>query len=100
MAHFHRTERGTPWLKITCQELSDYSENSRPICDECLTSLIGCDEVVLIPIFNEAFCPKCGKERLARAHRYPEDIPIEERRAQFYKDYFKIREEEEAIANV
>lgn len=100
MAEFHRTENGTPWLKITHQELSDYSDNSRPICDECLTSLIGCDEVVLIPIFNEAFCPKCGRERLSRAHRYPEDIPIEESRTQFYKRYFKIRKEGETNANV
>lgn len=93
MAEFHRTLGGTPWLKITCQELSEYSENERPICDECLKSLVGCDEIVLLPILNEAYCPECGKERLARVHRYPEDIPIEERRAQFYKDYFKIREE-------
>lgn len=93
MAEFHRTERGTPWLKITWMELCEYSDNACPICDECLTSLVGCDEIVLILIFNEAFCPKCGKERLARTRRYSEDIPIEEHRAQFYKDYFKIREE-------
>lgn len=93
MAEFYRTLGGTPWLKITCQELSEYSENERPICDECLKSLVGCDEIVLLPILNEAYCPECGKERLARVRRYPEDIPIEERRAQFYKDYFKIREE-------
>lgn len=93
MAEFHRTKAGTPYLKITWLELAKYSENACPICDECLTSLIGCNEVVLLPILNEAYCPKCGKARLARVHRYPEDIPFEERRAQFYKDYFKIREE-------
>ena len=93
MAEFHRTLAGTPWLKITCQELSEYSENERPICDECLRSLVGCDEIILLPILDEAYCPKCGEERLARVHRYPEDIPIEESRAQFYKRYFKIREE-------
>ena len=82
MAEFHRTETGTPYLTITWLELAEYSENNRPICDECLTSLIGCNEVVLLPILNEAYCTRC-----------PGDIPIEERRAQFYKDYFKIREE-------
>lgn len=93
MAEFHRTEAGTPYLKITWMELAGYSENNRPICDECLTSLIGCNEVVLLPILNEAYCPKCGNARLARVQRYPGDIPVEERRAQFYKDYFKIGEE-------
>ena len=93
MAEFHRTETGTPYLTITWLELAEYSENARPICDECLTSLIGCNEVVLLPILNEAYCTKCGKARLAHSHRCPGDIPIEERRAQFYKDYFKIREE-------
>lgn len=92
MAEFYRTNAGTPWLKITQKELTEYSDNDRPICDECLTSLIGCDEIVLLPILNEAYCPKCGKGRLSRVHRYPEDIPFEERRAQFYKNYFKIKE--------
>ena len=93
MAEFHRTEAGTPYLKITWLELARYLRDDRPICDECLTSLIGCNEVVLLPILNEAYCPRCSKARLARVYRYPEDIPIEERCAQFYKDYFKIREE-------
>jgi hypothetical protein len=93
MARFHRDEKGTPWFEITWRELALYSDNFHPICDECLKSLIGCDEVVLVPIFNEAFCPECGKARLARIHRYPEDLPVEERRTQFYSKYFGIQEE-------
>ena len=92
MARFHREANGTPWLEITCQELMDYSDNPRPICDECLKSLAGCNNIVLIPILNEAFCPEHGREALARIHRYPEDLPIEERRTQFYLDYFGIQE--------
>ena len=93
MASLHRTENGTPWLEITWLELADYSNNPRPICDECLESLIGCEAVTLVPILNEAFCPKCRDARLKRLRRYPEDIPIEERRTQFYANHFGIREE-------
>lgn len=93
MAKFHRTENGTAWLEITCEELSGYSGMDRPICDECLRSLVGCKNIALVPILNEAFCPRCSTERLARIRRYPEDRPIEERREQFWKNYFGIREE-------
>lgn len=68
MAKFHRTENGTAWLEITFEELTGYSGMDRPICDECLRSL-------------------------ASIRKYPEDRPIEERREQFWKDYFGIREE-------
>lgn len=38
MAKLHHTENGTPWLEITCEELSGYSRMERPVCDECLKS--------------------------------------------------------------
>jgi hypothetical protein len=92
MAEFHRAANGAGWLKITWLELAVYSENAKPICDECLKSLIGCDEVVLLPILNEAYCPVCGPERIARLHRYPEDRATEKRREQFWINYFEIKE--------
>lgn len=93
MATLHRAENGTPWLKITYKELSGYSGMDRPICDECLTSLVGVNDIVLIPILNEAFCPSCGKVRLSEIRRYPEDRPIEERRTEFYLKWFGLSEE-------
>ena len=92
MAKFYRTENGIGWLKITWLELVEYSENSRPICDECLNSLVGVDDVALIPILNQAYCPECGKKVLGRMRRYPEDKQIEDRREQFWLDYFGFKE--------
>lgn len=93
MALFHRDDKGTPWFEITWRELALYSDKFHPICDECLKSLVGCDKVVLVPIFNEAFCPSCGKKRLAQVHRCLEDLRIEERRTAFYMKYFGLRKE-------
>lgn len=90
MAEFNRAANGAAWLKITWLELAQYSDNPTPICDECLKSLIGCNDVVLLPILNEAYCPECGEKVLARLHRYPEDRHIEERREQFWLNYFGI----------
>lgn len=92
MAQFHRTDSGLPWLEITCEELSGYSGMDRPICDECLKSLAGCQHIVLIPILNEAYCPEHGQETLSRIKRYPEDRPIEERRVRFWLNYFGLQE--------
>jgi len=92
MALFFRTERGVAYLKITLQELIDYSDNSAPACDNCLDLLKETEEVVLIPLLNEAFCPKCAKERLAQVVRYPEDAHIERRRELFWRNWFGITE--------
>ena len=90
MATFHRTENGIGYFKITCEELVDYSDNLFPICDNCLESLIGCSEIILIAILNQAYCPQCGKHTLSCCRNYPEDRPIAERRELFYKKYFDI----------
>ena len=77
MGKYHRTKDGTAWLEITWLDLMAYSGNPCPICDECGKDLIGCDNIMLIPILNEAFCPKCGQAKLSSLHSYPEDRPIE-----------------------
>lgn len=90
MAKLHHTENGSPWLEITCEELTGYSGSEHPICDECLKSLVGVDNITLIPILNEAFCPECAPKRLADLRRYPEDWEVEERRVKFWLNYFGI----------
>lgn len=92
MAEFLRNEKGIAYLKITWLDLVKYSENISPVCDECLTSLIGNNDVMLIPILNEAYCPKCGAKVLDRLNKYPEDVAIEESREQFWLKYFNIKE--------
>lgn len=88
MALLRYAENGTPWFNITFRELIEYSGNAYPICDDCITSLIGCNDIVLIPILNEAYCPKCGKDKLSAIRRYAADAPAEKRRMQYYLDYF------------
>jgi len=96
MAKFYRHKNGLGWLKITWIELIRYSKNMRPICDECLKDLIGFNNIVLIPILNQAYCPECGKKVLARLQNYPEDRPIAKRREDFYQNYFGIKEDRPA----
>ena len=98
MAKYHKTKDGTSWLEITWLDLMAYSNNPCPICDECGKDLIGCDNIVLIPILNEAFCPECGKAKLSALHRYPEDRPVEERREQFWTHYFGMKKKKKKTA--
>lgn len=90
MAKLHHTENGSPWLEITCGELAGYSGSERPICDECLKSLVGVDNIALVPILNEAFCPECAPKRLSGLRRYLGDRAVEERRTRFWLNYFGI----------
>lgn len=92
MATFNRNEKGIAWLKITWVELLHYSGNPSPICDECLQSLAGKRDIVLLPILNEAYCSECGAKVLARLVDYPEDRPLARRREQFWLNYFGLKE--------
>ncbi len=89
MAKFRHSENRTPWFSITARELIEYSGNDYPICDDCMSSLLECGDIVLIPVLNEAFCPKCGQIKLAQLGRYPEDAAVEQRRTEMFLDYFR-----------
>lgn len=92
MAKFYRAENGVGWLKITWTELVKYSENAFPICDDCLKDIIGYDDIVLIPLLNQAYCPECGKKVLKRMVNYPEDRPYAKNKEQFWLDYFGLED--------
>ena len=62
MAKFLRTTNGTAYIKLTWLELAKYSQNMHPVCDDCLKDVIGYENLILIPILNEAFCSECGKK--------------------------------------
>lgn len=92
MVKFERDEKGIGFLTMDTMELIKYCRLIDPICDECLTNLHFKKDIILIPIYNEAFCNKCGKERLARTKDYPEDRPIRYNREQFYINFYGIKE--------
>ena len=92
MAKFYENEKGIGYFYITDTELMDYSDIENPVCDNCLESVVGNKNLMLIPIYNEVFCEKCAANRLARVIDYPEDRPIRHRYEKFYKNHFKITE--------
>lgn len=92
MANFYRNENGIGWLKITWIELVKYSENVRPVCDDCLKDLIGNVDIILLPILNQAYCSECGKKVLERIVDYPEDRPYREAKEKFWLDYFGLED--------
>lgn len=52
------------------------------VCDECNTASI---DGYLVPVLNHYMCPSCYKEWNERAVFYPEDVPHEERVAEYYE---------------
>ncbi|MEG3041582.1 MAG: hypothetical protein RR891_06225 [Clostridium sp.] len=93
MANFFRNNIGIGYLKISFMEIVKYSHNGFPICDECSKDLIGYEDIILIPILNQAYCSECGKSVLKRIKDYPEDRDCRRHREEFWKSYFNIKEE-------
>lgn len=80
-----KTKNGIDYIEgLPFMTLIKITGNGFPICDECLKDLIGYNDLILIPILNEVYCKKCGKERLKEIKGYPEDMPIQERRTEYY----------------
>lgn len=52
------------------------------VCDECNTASM---RGFLIPVLNHYMCPHCYKEWDERAVYYEEDIPHEQRVAEYYE---------------
>ncbi len=93
MADFLRNEKGIGYLTLSLKELKEYNE-LYCVCDECLKELTDTDKIVLLPILNEAYCCKCGTEKINRIIDYPEDRPIRKKREDFYKSFYEIEERE------
>lgn len=92
MAEFHRNEHGIGYLILTHEELVSYSQIESPVCDECIRRLRPEEPIMLIPYANEAYCMDCGEYRLEDMIPYPADRPIQEKREQFFKDFYGIEE--------
>lgn len=70
-------------LKVYRAELGKATDNDSCCCDSCLaTPIYG----YYIAVLNSWFCPKCFNHWLKNAVRYKEDIPIEEKNYQFYRN--------------
>lgn len=52
------------------------------ICDECGTHA---EKGYLVPVLNHYQCPCCFKKWSNDTRFYPEDIPIEARRTEYYE---------------
>lgn len=92
MAKLYKNEKNnTDYFVISYDELVAYNHVIDSVCDECLKllRLNKAEKIVLIPILNEAYCYKCGMEKVEWLKDYPEDRPIQEKNTNFYKDFFK-----------
>ena len=74
---------------INLEELTIYNELPYSICGDCLKVLNDDENLILIPILNEVYCEKCGYPHIERMHDYIEDRPIQDKRTEFYRDFFK-----------
>lgn len=94
MIDFKRNDKGIGYFVLDTMSLIRYNHLIDPVCDECLKSLHFMNDIILIPILNEAFCNKCGKEALDRIIDYPEDRPIRHKREEFFKEFYEVKEKE------
>lgn len=92
MATMKRLECGTAYITLTHDELCAYNGLSESVCDFCIHPLSDFPEITLVPILNQALCPKCWDKYKRTARRWPEDEPIEVRREEYYKRVFNIKE--------
>lgn len=89
MATLHHTANGTAYLLITHDELAVYTHNVHPICDECLMSLSGEEEITLVPVLNMTYCARCARAVLASIGTLSDyDRTIEQRCTEAYLTAF------------
>lgn len=90
--HKMKSKCGYTVYKVTILDI--FELGGVGICDECgKASMNG----YLVPVLNHYQCPKCFDEWNARATYYPEDIPAEQRVAEYYEKMIPITEETEAV---
>lgn len=68
------TDKGYSYLKCTKEDC--FAWGGMAICDDCGKSMN--DDVYLIYILAQAFCPKCFKEWTERSTRFKEDLILQE----------------------
>lgn len=71
--------------RTTVEEMA--SIGSPGICDECCSKPH--DGGYLVPVLNHWMCESCFNEWKEHAKFYPQDVPIELRRAAYYESQIK-----------
>ena len=78
-----KTSEGFLILKVSNQELAKATGTEQCICDHCINPA---EYGYYVAVLNSWLCPLCYADWKKRATRYSEDIPVEERNYQFYKN--------------
>lgn len=92
MATFHLTPKSIGFLRVSFDELFQYSQMLPLVCDDCNKGLLPRDEIVVIPVLNQAYCEDCAEQVLGRVKDYPEDREIRLKREGFWMDFYGIKE--------
>lgn len=69
------TEQGYSYIK--CKKEDCFNWGGLAICDSCGENIE--DDVYLIYILSQAFCPKCFKEWNQHSKRYESDIQLQKK---------------------
>ncbi len=93
MARLYKNESNSvDYFIINLHELTEYNSSEKSVCDECLRKLNNDDQIILIPILNEAYDYKCGIDKvnwLRNIKNISPDEEIQKRRTKFYIQFFK-----------
>lgn len=78
------TNKGYSYIKCKRQDCLDWG--GLAICDSCGKYME--DDVYLIFILGQAFCPECFKEWIGRSKRYNDDIELQKQNHErWYRNY-------------
>lgn len=96
MAKIVDNDKGFKVISLSTEEAEKlnwgiWTRNEDDTEDECYFLCMNCnhcieDELYYIAVLNDTMCKDCYKEWLKNAKRYSEDIPIEDRNFNYYKE--------------
>lgn len=78
-----QNKQGFRVLKVSREELERATCQSRCVCDRCMQSP---EYGYYVAVLNCWLCPRCYEQWILNAKRYPEDILVEEKNYQFYRE--------------
>lgn len=85
MINLKKSDKGIYYIEnVSYRDLMRITSNLRPICDECCSSLIGSEDIILVPLANEAYCTSCGRKILNRISLHMSDSIVQDRRVKYY----------------
>lgn len=86
-----KNEKDVHYVIMNKGELKSFSLVENPRCDECFKELSDIEEIIYIPSLNEAYCKKCGMDKMNICSRYEDyDITYIENRIEQINEVFNI----------